>query len=66
MCLSKQIAAFPDYDATDYHKLKVLNKKGNERLTTYFYLIKSDKNKHGNILINLSSQKSLKIINALK
>ena len=41
-------------------KLKALNKEGNERLTAYIYLINSDQNKHGNILVDFNNQKSLK------
>ena len=44
-----------DYDTSDNNKLEALNREADERLTTYFYLINSDKNKHGNILINLNS-----------
>ena len=49
-----------DYDASDNNKLEALNKKGDKRLRTYFYLINSHQNKYRNILVNLNSQKWLK------
>ena len=60
MHLSKWIIAHLVCNATNDDKLKVLNNNSNGRLTTYFCFINSYQNKHGNILINLNSQKSLK------
>ena len=49
-----------DHNTSNNDKLKVSNKEGYKRLATYFYLVSSNQNKYRNILVNLSSYKSLK------